>query len=46
MMTRDGRELQWGHSQTAVETSCDGLACPHTDWLQWGHSQTAVETDD
>ena len=37
--------LQWGHSQTAVETvelteaQLDSLA-----ELQWGHSQTAVET--
>ena len=37
--------LQWGHSQTAVETDCEGsqsLAGPSA--LQWGHSQTAVET--
>ena len=37
-------ELQWGHSQTAVETrsgvSVEGVG----KQLQWGHSQTAVET--
>ena len=39
------RRLQWGHSQTAVETRVafiEGLALLET--LQWGHSQTAVET--
>ena len=37
-------QLQWGHSQTAVETRfLSGHGASHLP-LQWGHSQTAVET--
>ena len=36
--------LQWGHSQTAVETSGPMYRLWGRAELQWGHSQTAVET--
>ena len=36
--------LQWGHSQTAVETNLAGWCRAPSRRLQWGHSQTAVET--
>ena len=37
--------LQWGHSQTAVETTIVRLKGGSVLALQWGHSQTAVETN-
>ena len=40
-----GRMLQWGHSQTAVETRKSRSPHSALQRLQWGHSQTAVETD-
>ena len=39
-----GATLQWGHSQTAVETCPHGQGFRSGIRLQWGHSQTAVET--
>ena len=36
--------LQWGHSQTAVETCALVGSIGKGLGLQWGHSQTAVET--
>ena len=37
--------LQWGHSQTAVETEQVYVTNELYAELQWGHSQTAVETN-
>ena len=39
-----GGKLQWGHSQTAVETRARMKQLVGATALQWGHSQTAVET--
>ena len=48
-LTRTGGDtlpLQWGHSQTAVETENGGRVIGRLVGLQWGHSQTAVETSE